>query len=378
MAEGLYSSVLSILPREASESRTLQVTWNRHGSAWHISGCRAKLWAAWASLGLLALVAICMQTGGSKSRPNIPTSVQNLQHDALQQDSVGDAVQVFQHIIAGVDSAEDFASDFDKLMSRLNKTSMKVKEKGVSVVRHMEKSVRNYEEMEKALQHVSDADQQKLMETLCKLGLNSTYDLTPANESGCNNEEDYYVGLCFKSCALLTGGKAPKRASPFLCCKEAGTCLGYWNESRMEYAQGSRASGTGWARKPARCFQAEEMVGGLCYMRCELLTLGKLPYRTSSTACCKKQSLLAMLEGFCVVNKSFAVGAKYTPTLHPPLPPSRSNRSSVTRPLCVQPNSAPDDSGAGRRCLLSILMVSWCISPLVFFGCSWAWSWTRR
>merc|ERR1712007_66785 len=44
----------------------------------------------------------------------------------------------------------------------------------------------------------------------------------PHLPGACLVDEEYFLGLCYKQCALLSNGTYPHRATPFTCCKDDG------------------------------------------------------------------------------------------------------------------------------------------------------------
>ncbi|CAK0809569.1 unnamed protein product [Prorocentrum cordatum] len=150
----------------------------------------------------------------------------------------------------------------------------------------------------------------------------------------CYDDEEEHAGLCYKRCELLTFGTHPFRTSAFSCCRSApcdwdrtafkmGICGGY-------SVSGDTANGM-CPHTPGACLANEELLNGLCYKKCAILTVGEYMYRTGPSTCCKFRSQLACTAGakgpggnYAIVNTSFATGGglctKEMPcTVHMPL-----------------------------------------------------------
>lgn len=117
----------------------------------------------------------------------------------------------------------------------------------------------------------------------------------------CAHDEELLGTLCYKKCSLLTDGKAPVRLSAFSCAKSKGfedffrgkigllvPCEGY-------DVSGDEA-GHGCPHKPGTCLVNEEFSLGKCYKRCDELTDGQFPHRTSANTCCKTKNFLECIE----------------------------------------------------------------------------------
>eukprot|EP00429_Kryptoperidinium_foliaceum_P012256 CAMPEP_0176040720 /NCGR_PEP_ID=MMETSP0120_2-20121206/20194_1 /TAXON_ID=160619 /ORGANISM="Kryptoperidinium foliaceum, Strain CCMP 1326" /LENGTH=453 /DNA_ID=CAMNT_0017374121 /DNA_START=37 /DNA_END=1398 /DNA_ORIENTATION=- len=145
----------------------------------------------------------------------------------------------------------------------------------------------------------------------------------------CADNEELYGGLCYKRCAILTGGEASIRTSSWTCCKEH-PCLP-WNQhgsvgSRL-VCNGYDIDGDGSCpHKPGACLVDEELHMGICYKKCSLLTRGLYPHRTAAATCCKSAGLSCLNLGNDRTSRSFDVGGgagdhdASTPAKpHPPL-----------------------------------------------------------
>merc|ERR1719195_2233380 len=219
--------------------------------------------------------------------------------------------------------------DAKRLFKTLNGSVHEFEKVGEEVIEDLGRPIRLSNALKRELRSLPPARKKMLREKILNgLNLTSLADLRPADTSYCNEDEELHETLCYKRCALLTGGQQPVRVSAFQCCHHQAPCMG---ELHIEptlcggYAVGGSASGNGCARQPARCLQSEEFEGGLCYMRCNLLSYGLLPYRSTSNTCCKNNSPLAMLEpGTCDTDEYFDVAGgghdSSAPNVpHPPL-----------------------------------------------------------
>mmetsp|Transcript_121569 Transcript_121569/g.289002 ORF Transcript_121569/g.289002 Transcript_121569/m.289002 type:complete len:277 (-) Transcript_121569:193-1023(-) len=142
----------------------------------------------------------------------------------------------------------------------------------------------------------------------------------------CSHDEELFGYLCYKKCSLLTNGKAPVRLSAFSCAKSQGfsdffqpkvgtlmPCKGY-------DVSGDEA-GNGCPHKPGTCLLNEEFHLGKCFKKCDLLTNGQYPHRTSAETCCKTKSLIECIEPTkSIFNTDFNVGGGHgkDEQSHPP------------------------------------------------------------
>jgi len=131
----------------------------------------------------------------------------------------------------------------------------------------------------------------------------------------CGDDEEEFVGLCYKKCALLTNRVAPIRTSSFSCCKNhpcgltnevfnVKPCAGFDVGGSINGEQGEcpHAEGT--------CLVNEEMILGICYKKCSVLTGGAYPLRVAATTCCKASSLAGCLNPMMLKTefRGFSVG----------------------------------------------------------------------
>jgi len=340
MAGSMYSTVRTNPLEEQKQVNSGPVIFEPHGPSWHMLTGRSGLVLATAGMGLVALVAISMSNGISNAKTHTFTRVPNLQQGTIQQKSesaglVPLLVKVLQEMSEGIHGAAEISEevgtsyeDAKKLFKTLNGSAHNFKKVGEELVNDLGKPIRLSKALEKELHSLTPAKKALLRQQILQgLNLTSLADLRPA-AGGCNEDEELHASLCYKRCALVTEGREPVRVSAFQCCTHQAPCTGEVDAEPMlcgGYAVGGSASGNGCAREPARCLQSEEFEVGLCYLRCNLLTSGMLPYRSTSDTCCKTQSPLAMLElGSCLTHATFDVaagsqnsGAPNVP--HPPL-----------------------------------------------------------
>jgi len=342
MAGSMYSLVQATPPIDKKTQMNIgPVISESHGPSWHMPARRSGLVLAIVGLGLVSLVAIRMHNGSFNAKTHTFTNVPNLQHNTIQQKSESGSllpllIKVLTEMSEGIHGAAEMSDEVDtsyedakKLFKNLNASAHEFKKVGGEVVEDLGKPIRLSMALEKQLHNLTPARKALLRRQILQgLNLTSLADLRPADTAGCNEDEELHASLCYKRCAILTEGREPVRVNAFQCCTHQAPCTG---ELDIEptlcggYAVGGSASGNGCAREPARCLQSEEFEGGLCYMRCNLLTSGMLPYRSTSDTCCKTQSPLAMLElGACLTHETFDVaagnqnsGAPNVP--HPPL-----------------------------------------------------------
>lgn len=135
---------------------------------------------------------------------------------------------------------------------------------------------------------------------------NNTCDVRP--EQCCDVEEEYWGGLCYKTCALLTDGTKRVRKSPWTCCDEStyhaapasvfgrpiDHCKGEFDSTVI--CNGFDVSGDGSCpHKPRACAAHEELHLGVCYRSCSNLTNGEYKFRSTNSTCCKEYTQLSCI-----------------------------------------------------------------------------------
>lgn len=128
--------------------------------------------------------------------------------------------------------------------------------------------------------------------------------LAPAQDTNdgnpCADDEEDHLGLCYKTCALLTNNLAPVRISAFGCAKSKslGDVFGEKIPSLVPcqgYDIAGDAAGNGCPHQHGACLTDEEMSLGKCYKKCSLFYNGEYPHRTSAGSCCKTSNLISCL-----------------------------------------------------------------------------------
>ncbi|CAJ1371433.1 unnamed protein product [Effrenium voratum] len=117
----------------------------------------------------------------------------------------------------------------------------------------------------------------------------------------CVDDEEEYGGLCYKTCAALTGGSHPCRSSAWSCCAvpagpgcaakasfgncwmHIGFCFGYAVGGDTEAAQ----SGNKCPTSEGGCLTDEELFDNMCYKKCAMLA-PNFPFRVGPSSCCSK------------------------------------------------------------------------------------------
>lgn len=141
----------------------------------------------------------------------------------------------------------------------------------------------------------------------------TTTDLIPPEHrhdgNSCEDYEEDFLGLCYKTCSNLTNGVYPVRSSPFSCCKNAD-CFSRDKVRTWIPCQGYDINAQGGCpHKPGACLVDEEYFMGLCYKKCSILTNGSYRHRSAPATCCKTEGwkcLDAVAEDW--TDKAFAVG----------------------------------------------------------------------
>mmetsp|Transcript_26481 Transcript_26481/g.61532 ORF Transcript_26481/g.61532 Transcript_26481/m.61532 type:complete len:291 (+) Transcript_26481:72-944(+) len=109
------------------------------------------------------------------------------------------------------------------------------------------------------------------------------------NSNDCFYGEEYFAGVCYKNCSVLTAGRYPIRSSPNTCCS-AEPCI---FPSHLSFSGPFICTGYavdskgGCPRKPGHCGKDEEMYEGMCYKPCTVLTAAAYPHRVGPMTCCK-------------------------------------------------------------------------------------------
>jgi len=130
----------------------------------------------------------------------------------------------------------------------------------------------------------------------------------------CEDDEESWGGLCYKTCRELTGGKHPKRSSPFTCCtpSASGGCGLKGESMKMSVCGGydvaGDSAGGGCPHQHGKCLDGEEMHLGMCYKKCSDLTKGKYKHRVAASTCCNTAGYHCFGMGSSSTNASYSVG----------------------------------------------------------------------
>lgn len=110
-----------------------------------------------------------------------------------------------------------------------------------------------------------------------------------ASRGLCDEGEEEFLGLCYKSCSALTGGDFPLRSAPEICCRERPCLLPSQVRTRGFFpCTGFDVNARGGCPRAAgHCDANEEYHLGLCYKKCDLVTTGEYPIRVAANTCCK-------------------------------------------------------------------------------------------
>jgi hypothetical protein len=123
--------------------------------------------------------------------------------------------------------------------------------------------------------------------TVGGINLKPTYDLHDGNR--CQDQEESFGGLCYKKCSLLTGDH-PIRTSPWTCC-ESHPCGLHNQKGTVGHeilCDGYDVSADGSCpHQPGACLEDEELLMGMCYKQCAILTRGQFNHRVSPVSCCR-------------------------------------------------------------------------------------------
>lgn len=116
----------------------------------------------------------------------------------------------------------------------------------------------------------------------------------------CGDDEELFGNLCYLKCTKLTSGAYPIRTSAFSCC--ASHPCGFRNQKVLMkmpcdgFDVGGNINGEKGEcpHEPGACLLNEEMLLGICYKKCSLLTNNLYPTRVAAATCCKANGLECM------------------------------------------------------------------------------------
>eukprot|EP00928_Gymnodinium_smaydae_P055337 TRINITY_DN3890_c0_g1_i5.p1 TRINITY_DN3890_c0_g1~~TRINITY_DN3890_c0_g1_i5.p1 ORF type:complete len:718 (-),score=100.40 TRINITY_DN3890_c0_g1_i5:123-2219(-) len=130
----------------------------------------------------------------------------------------------------------------------------------------------------------------------------------------CDDTEEYFGGLCYRKCSILTNGEAPFRTSAFACCKVKSCTLAL---TKMKVASvlpcagydvSSEDGATACPHGSGICLQDEDQYLDECYEKCSILTNGKYSNRVAPATCCDGTGISCMNPFNLETDAKFDVG----------------------------------------------------------------------
>jgi hypothetical protein len=243
--------------------------------------------------------------------------------------NLGIVFKLLADLVEGIHDATEVSDavgvsydDINRIFDEMNISVHTVEHAAYRAVDGLGRPLRLNMKLKQQLHNLTKAQKEKLRKKLLtKLNISSLHDLAPDEDMNdgniCEDDEELHDELCYKQCYLLTGNKRPDRATAFQCCdgdsRQTPPCAADPNDASMKPCSGYDVSGdltgNGCPHTPGGCLKDEELFDGLCYMRCSLLTNGMLQYRDTADACCKSNSVFAMLTpGVCDLDPNYNVG----------------------------------------------------------------------
>jgi hypothetical protein len=129
----------------------------------------------------------------------------------------------------------------------------------------------------------------------------------------CADDEELFMGLCYKKCEQLTNSSHNVRTSAWSCCTQhacnpltqmkhsIGMCSGY--------DVGGDSQGPGACpHPPGSCLDNEEMFLGTCYAKCSDLTNGAYQHRFNTFQCCTTTGMSCFLPSNVDTSTRYAAG----------------------------------------------------------------------
>jgi len=112
----------------------------------------------------------------------------------------------------------------------------------------------------------------------------------------CGDDEEFFDGLCYAKCSLLTQGSHPIRVTSFSCCVShpcdfSNTLVNLKPCSHYDVAGDINGEQGACPHPLGTCLQDEELLLGMCYKQCEILTGGEYVHRVAATTCCSTTGL---------------------------------------------------------------------------------------
>jgi len=102
------------------------------------------------------------------------------------------------------------------------------------------------------------------------------------NGNRCSDDEEDFLGLCYKKCDYFAEGKYPFRISAWQCCNHQPPCrFGDYIMTQGQPCSGfgvlGDSMGNGCPHSPGGCFKDEELFGDICYLAAVSLPMGSCP-----------------------------------------------------------------------------------------------------
>jgi len=231
-----------------------------------------------------------------------------------EPETVGALKDVLKSMSKGIHSVADVTdqvsssySRLEHMYGRLRNGSHAMHEAGTMLEHAITRPSRMREKLREEFWSLTEAKKAKIKERLRKkFNITTWKHLRPPHNlhdnNSCADDEEMYVGLCYKRCALLTNGSHPVRISAWSCCFHEPPCtmaLRTHGGPCTGFGVSGDSSGNGCPHSPGSCLQNEEMWDNVCYQRCNLLTFGVLEHRAGPTLCCKAKGRFAFLQDVC-------------------------------------------------------------------------------
>lgn len=131
----------------------------------------------------------------------------------------------------------------------------------------------------------------------------------------CDNTEELYGNLCYRSCKNFTKGEFPYRKTAFSCCKTKACPLKdmiHMKSTSLVPCQGfdrsAEDAGNSCPHSAGICLEDEETWVNKCYKSCHALTHGVYPHRVAPLTCCKQRGVLCLNPFMDWTNIKFNVG----------------------------------------------------------------------
>lgn len=179
-------------------------------------------------------------------------------------------------------------------------------------------------ETQKAMQAAQAAQTAPIDKTLQALSpKENLHDSNP-----CADDEEFFEGLCYAKCSILTAGLKPVRCAAHICealasngqhkCELSQNAIeSILSSPSLMPCHGYDIAGTreGMKRCPhaaGACLKDEELYLGTCFKKCSILTNEQFPHRKAFATCCKTPSLFqCLMPGQAKTDKAYAEGGGF-------------------------------------------------------------------